>query len=114
MNSVVIFTILYLLFALCPCNHASVLSTFQPEKLRIRVEHRKDSTIISEAIMLLQNHFIRKHQFSRKDWDILRKELGQYEDPHRVSLRIMYLAVHVFPNQQLIIVGSAGIDCKSQ
>ena len=55
----------------------SVLSTFRTDQLRIRPPP-KFGSILDEAIWLMKTHFLRRKQFSEKEWLVLKTEYKEF------------------------------------
>ena len=55
----------------------SVLSTFRTDQLRIRPPP-KFGSILDEAIWLMKTHFLRRKQFSEKEWLLLKTEYKEF------------------------------------
>ena len=55
----------------------SVLSTFRTDQLRIRPPP-KFGSILDEAIWLMKTHFLRRKQFSEKEWLLLKSEYKEF------------------------------------
>jgi hypothetical protein len=74
-----------LALVVCLQCHSSTLSTFKPEKLRIKLKKRhKETDVRYEALDLMRNHFIRKHKYSNEDWESFRRDLFAVNDTKQV------------------------------
>ncbi|KAJ1433300.1 ClpP/crotonase-like domain-containing protein [Ochromonadaceae sp. CCMP2298] len=79
-----------LALAVCLQCESSTLSSFKPEKLRIRLKKRpKENDVRHEALDLMRNHFIRKHKFSNADWENFRRDLFAVNDTNQAMRSFM-------------------------
>jgi hypothetical protein len=71
-----------------------MLSTFKVDSLRIKTMKRRNekdgNDILSEAIYLMQNHFIKKHLYKVSDWIEIKEDLKKYKSQSQVFL-LFYL-----------------------
>lgn len=72
----------------------SILTSFQPNKLKIHLKHKqKYSNVIEQTIYLIRTHFIKKHLYTNQDWEKYKNEMYAINDTKKVY-HFIYISTH--------------------